>query len=47
MKILILSDINNAHTLRWAKALSKKGIELKIFSFFSPKKNDIKISFLS
>ena len=47
MKILILSDVNNAHTQRWVKALLKHNIKLKVFSFFSASNNDIKIEIIS
>lgn len=32
MKILLLSDAYSIHTIKWAKSLSKKGIEIAIFS---------------
>jgi L-malate glycosyltransferase len=37
MKVLILSDINSAHTRKWAIELSKKGINIGIFSLSAPK----------
>lgn len=36
MKILILSDSNSIHTIKWVKALINSGIKIKLFSFFSP-----------
>ncbi len=36
MKIIILSDANSIHTLKWARSLKQEEIELKIFSFFRP-----------
>lgn len=32
MKLLLLSDAYSIHTIKWAKSLSKKGIEIAIFS---------------
>lgn len=32
MKVLLLSDAYSIHTIKWAKSLSKKGIEIAIFS---------------
>lgn len=32
MRILLLADSNSIHTIRWAKAISKSGIEIAIFS---------------
>jgi len=37
MRILLLSDVNSAHTRRWAEGLSKRGMEVGIFSISSPK----------
>lgn len=31
MKILLLADLNSIHTQRWAKSLSKQGLEIYIF----------------
>lgn len=36
MKILILSDINSAHTEKWVKGLCEKGISVCLFSFSYP-----------
>ncbi len=32
MKILLLSDCNSVHTIKWAKGLSKQGLDIIIFS---------------
>ncbi len=32
-KILILSDINSIHTIRWVKSLSNRGMDVSVFSF--------------
>ncbi len=32
MKILLLSNCNNPHTIKWATSLSKKGIDISVFS---------------
>ncbi|NQV01019.1 MAG: glycosyltransferase, partial [Bacteroidia bacterium] len=32
MRVLLLSDVNSAHTKRWATSLSQNGIDLAIFS---------------
>lgn len=32
MKVLLLSDAYSIHTIKWAKSLSKKGIEIAVFS---------------
>ncbi|MFH1936115.1 MAG: glycosyltransferase, partial [Bacteroidota bacterium] len=32
MRVLLLSDVNSAHTKRWATSLKQKGIDLAIFS---------------
>ncbi len=32
MKILILSDINSSHTQKWARGLTKEGVEVYVFS---------------
>lgn len=37
MKVLILSDINSAHTEKWAVALAKKGVGIAVFSLTVPK----------
>ena len=36
MKIILLSDCNSIHTQRWAISLSKKKVNITIFSFFEP-----------
>ena len=36
MKVLLASDINSAHTQKWAIALSKQGIDVGVFSFRVP-----------
>ncbi len=36
MKILMLSDANSPHTVKWAISLKKEGIQVHIFSLFSP-----------
>lgn len=49
MKVLLLSDAYSIHTVKWAKSLSKKGIEIAVFSLnfnkneISPYKNDINV----
>ena len=51
MKLLLLSDANSAHTIKWAKAIKLNNIEVCIFSLFEPtkytsieyEKNDIKL----
>jgi len=36
LRIAILSDVNNPHTLRWARVLATRGHELLIFSLVAP-----------
>lgn len=36
MRILLLSDINSAHTQKWAIALSQKGFQIALFSISLP-----------
>jgi glycosyltransferase involved in cell wall biosynthesis len=36
LKILILSDINSAHTQKWALALAHKGLDVAVFSLSYP-----------
>ena len=36
MKILILSDANSVHTLKWVKSLKKTDYKLMLFSLFKP-----------
>ncbi len=38
MKIILLSDANSIHSLRWVKALKDNNINLLLFSFFKPNK---------
>lgn len=38
MKILILSDANSIHTIRWAESLVAENIDIQIFSFFKTDK---------
>jgi glycosyltransferase involved in cell wall biosynthesis len=38
-RILFLSDVNSAHTRKWAESLAKKGFEIGVFSL-SPCKSD-------
>lgn len=42
MKILLLADINSAHTIKWAKALASNGETVGIFSFTNIKHNWLK-----
>ena len=37
MKILLLSDANSPHTIKWAKSLYNMGVEIAIWSFNVPK----------
>lgn len=37
MKLLILADVNSAHTQKWVTALSAKGIEVGLFSLSTPR----------
>lgn len=49
MKVLLLSDAYSIHTVKWAKSLSKKGIEIAVFSLnfneneANPYQNDINV----
>ena len=36
MKVLLLSDSDSPHTLRWAKSLNTRGIGIGIFSLHKP-----------
>lgn len=36
MKILLLSDANSSHTMKWAFSLQKHGINILLFSLFKP-----------
>jgi L-malate glycosyltransferase len=50
MKILLLSDSNSIHTIKWVKALSEAGISIGLFSFYpfsSPIYNEYKNILLS
>ncbi len=42
MKIIILSDANSIHTLRWVESLVSNNFKIRLFSFFKPKKDLIK-----
>ncbi|MCR4942155.1 MAG: glycosyltransferase [Campylobacter sp.] len=42
MKVLLLSDPNSSHTIKWAKSLSQKGIDIAIFGIGSLKVNTYK-----
>ncbi len=39
MKLLILSDANSVHTLKWVESLQKHKLNLMIFSLFKPNKD--------
>tara|TARA_Y100001935_G_scaffold137463_1_gene113761 strand:- start:6733 stop:7827 length:1095 start_codon:yes stop_codon:yes gene_type:complete len=36
LKILLLSDANSIHTLRWAESLKKNSLDIILFSLFAP-----------
>mgnify|MGYP000573732833 CR=1 FL=1 len=36
MKILLLSDANSIHTIRWVEFLCSNNIEIQLFSLFKP-----------
>jgi len=36
MKILLLSDANSSHTVKWALSLNKQGVNILLFSLFKP-----------
>ena len=36
MKILLLSDANSSHTMKWALSLNKQGVNILLFSLFKP-----------
>jgi len=38
LKIIILSDANSIHTLRWVESLNSNNFDLLVFSFFKPDK---------
>ena len=40
MKILLLSDPNSVHTIKWVKSLASNDITLKVFGFNSLNVND-------
>jgi len=42
LKLLLLSDANSIHTLRWVESLSQHGFEIQLFSLFKPNKDSIK-----
>lgn len=37
IKVLLLSDINTSHTLKWVTALRKENVSVEVFSLASPK----------
>jgi len=37
MKVLILSDANSVHTIRWVKSLSQQGVRVGLWSLTAPK----------
>ncbi len=39
MKIILLSDANSIHTLRWVESLTSRNFKIKLFSLFKPKKD--------
>ena len=43
MKIILLTDANSAHSLRWVRTLKNYNISLLLFSFFKPNKKIKKI----
>ena len=42
MRIILLSDANSIHTLRWIESLISKNFEIRLFSFFKPNGDLIK-----
>tara|TARA_Y100000591_G_C21823755_1_gene695247 strand:- start:163 stop:1257 length:1095 start_codon:yes stop_codon:yes gene_type:complete len=42
LKIILLSDANSIHTLRWVESLISKKFEIRLFSFFKPNEDLIK-----
>ena len=38
MKIILLSDANSIHTLRWIESLTLNNFEIRLFSFFKPER---------
>ena len=42
MKILLLSDANSIHTIRWVEFLTSNNIEIQLFSLFKPEIGSIK-----
>tara|TARA_Y100000741_G_scaffold362045_1_gene347097 strand:+ start:4545 stop:5645 length:1101 start_codon:yes stop_codon:yes gene_type:complete len=38
LKIILLSDANSVHTIKWVKSLSQQGLEVQLFSLFEPNK---------
>jgi glycosyltransferase involved in cell wall biosynthesis len=40
MRVLILSDVNSPHTIKWVKSLISKGIDVQVFSFGDLDVND-------
>ena len=39
MKIILLSDANSIHTLRWIESLTSNNFEIRLFSFFKPERD--------
>lgn len=39
MRVLLLSDANSAHTIKWVVGLTNKGIDVCLWSFSAPKDN--------
>ena len=42
MKLLLLSDANSVHTMRWVQSIRENKIDLVLFSFFIPTSNHMK-----
>ena len=42
LKILILSDANSIHTLKWVESIREHHANLMLFSLFKPKKDYLK-----
>ena len=42
MKIILLSDANSIHTLKWVESISQKGFNIQLFSLFKPTKYSLK-----
>ncbi len=41
MKIILLSDANSIHTLRWAESLKSKNFDIHLFTLFTPNRDII------